>query len=346
MKVDYIIVGSGLGGIAFSHILSKNQKSHMVFDDDSQHSSTVAGGLYNPVVLKRFTPVWMAQEQLDLALPFYKEIEERLRIKLDYKTPVMRLFASVEEQNNWFQACDKSSLSNFLAPEIQYVKNKSIVSNYGYGKVLGTGRIDTELLVDSYRSHLKKIRHLRNESFEYIAIQHTSAGIIYKDIEAKYLVFAEGFGLKRNPFFNTLPLKGTKGELLTIHAPDLKIDFVLKSSVFLIPLGNDLYRVGATYEWEDKTNQITAEGREELVTKLKTFLKCDFEIVDQVAGMRPTVIDRRPLIGEHAEHKNLYVLNGLGTRGVMIAPYVADQLFNYIENKQELAKEISIERFH
>ena len=62
--------------------------------------------------------------------------------------------------------------------------------------------------------------------------------------------------------------------------------------------------------------------------------------------MRPTVIDRRPLIGEHAEHKNLYVLNGLGTRGVMIAPYVADQLFNYIENKQELAKEISIERFH
>jgi hypothetical protein len=29
----------------------------MVYDDTSQKSSTVAGGLYNPVVLKRFTPV-------------------------------------------------------------------------------------------------------------------------------------------------------------------------------------------------------------------------------------------------------------------------------------------------
>jgi len=49
MKVDYIVVGCGLAGIAFCEQLLANNKSFVVFDDDSQKSSTVAGGLYNPV---------------------------------------------------------------------------------------------------------------------------------------------------------------------------------------------------------------------------------------------------------------------------------------------------------
>jgi len=69
MKVDYLIVGSGLAGIAFCEQLKTYGKSFVMFDDNSQVSSTVAGGLYNPVVLKRFTPVWKSQEQLELALP-------------------------------------------------------------------------------------------------------------------------------------------------------------------------------------------------------------------------------------------------------------------------------------
>lgn len=57
MEVDYIIVGCGLAGIAFCEQLRQNNKSFVVFDNSSQHSSTVAAGLYNPVILKRFTEV-------------------------------------------------------------------------------------------------------------------------------------------------------------------------------------------------------------------------------------------------------------------------------------------------
>ena len=46
----------------------------------------------------------------------------------------------------------------------------------------------------------------------------------------------EGFGMKKNPLFNKLPLQGTKGELLVIRAPDLKSEIILKSSVFVIPI--------------------------------------------------------------------------------------------------------------
>jgi len=343
-NVDYIIVGCGLAGIHFSEQLLANNKTFVVLDNKSQHSSVVAGGLYNPVVLKRFTSVWKSQEQLELALPIYKKLEKDLKVTLDYSTPVYRRFTSVQEQNEWFTASDKPELAAYLYTEIIKNENVAIDAAFGFGKVLGTGRIDTKLLIESYKKQLLERNQLLEDTFNYDALI-TEGTMQYKDITAKHIIFAEGFGVKKNPFFKELPLKEVKGELVTIHAPDLKIDFVLKSSVFLIPVGNDLYTVGATYDWKDKTNNITAEAKEALLKKLKTVLKCDFEVVNQVAGIRPTVTDRRPLVGQHEIHENMYVLNGLGTRGVMIAPYVAKQLFNRIENNIALENEIDIARF-
>jgi glycine/D-amino acid oxidase-like deaminating enzyme len=344
-EVDYIIVGSGLAGILFAEVLIRNKKSFVVIDDASQQSSIVAGGLYNPVILKRFSEVWRAKEQLDLALPIYEHLEDLLQIKLDYKIPVRRLFNSVEEQNNWFIASDKPTLSEFLSTKIISNDNQFIKADFGFGEVLQTGRIDTNTMINAFKEYLTNNNQFLNESFEYSALKENSNHIQYKNINSSQIIFAEGFGLKKNSFFNYLPLNGTKGELLTIHAPDLKIDYVLKSSVFLIPQGDDLYTVGATYEWVDKTNNTTKKGKDELLTKLKTFIKCEFEVVNQVAGIRPTVIDRRPLVGQHPKHESMFVLNGLGTRGVMIAPYVAQKLFEFIEHNGELDDEINITRF-
>jgi len=345
MKVDYIVVGSGLAGILFCEVLRKYNKSFVIIDDNSQKSSVVAGGLYNPVILKRFSSVWKSKEQLEIALPIYKALEYYLNVKLDYKIPVYRLFNSVEEQNNWFNACDNPKLSMYLKPELNKYQNKSVNANYGFGEVLNTGRIDTNTMIVEFKSKLLNENRLLETSFDYEKLIISKKDINYNEINATQIVFAEGFGLKQNPFFNYLPLNGTKGELLIIHAPDLNIDFVLKSSVFLIPLGEDQYTVGATYEFSDKTNTVTQSAREELITKLESFINCKYTVINQVAAIRPTVKDRRPLVGQHPKYKNLYVLNGLGTRGVMIAPYVAKKLFQYIENGKPLDSEIDINRF-
>jgi len=239
MKVDYIIVGSGLAGINLSHLLIKHHKTFVVIDDDSQKSSRVAGGLYNPVVLKRFTPVWKSHEQLTLSNKVYRELERLLQTKIDYKLPVRRLFKSVEEQNNWFVATDKYGLQQYLSPKILNNYNHAVKAPYGFGEVLQTGRIDTNILIHKFREKIKN--SFLNETFDYNLLQILENSIAYKEIQAKQIVFCDGFGLKMNPYFNFLPLNGTKGELLIIHAPNLKLDFVLKSSAFLIPLGTDLY---------------------------------------------------------------------------------------------------------
>ena len=345
MEVDYLVIGCGLAGINFCHLLDTHGKSFLVYDNASQHSSTVAGGLYNPVVLKRFTPVWKSGEQLAMVASVYPKLEQQLGVKLDFDLPVRRVFHSTEEQNNWFVASDKRELYPYLSTQLIKNDNNFIQAPFGFGEVLSTGRVDTQTLVTSYRSYLIHSQRLVEEEFSYEELILNEAYLGYKNIKAKHFVFAEGFGLKKNPFFKDLPLTGTKGELLTIHAPDLKIDFVLKSNAFLIPMGNDVYRVGATYEWNDKSNVPTKEAKEELVSKLDTIISCPYEVIDQHAGIRPTVIDRRPLVGTHSTYKNLHVLNGLGTRGVMIAPYVAQALYEAIEEGKPLEPEIDIHRF-
>ncbi len=345
VEVDYIVVGAGLAGITFCEHLRANNKSFMVYDNASQQSSIVAAGLYNPVVLKRFTPVWKAKEQLELSLPVYRKIEERLNIKLDYKLKIFRRFVSVEEQNQWFTATDHPQLEHYLSTTIIKNDNPYIDANYGYGEVFEAGRLDTDTLIKTYKADLKNEGRLREQKFEYNKLNIEEHQIFYEDIEAKHIVFAEGFGLKKNPFFGDLPLNGTKGEVITIKAEALQLKYAVKSSVFIIPTGNDEYTVGSTYNWEDKSNHPTEEGKNELTTKLETFLKCDYKIVDHKAGVRPTVKDRRPLTGSHDTHKNLHVLNGMGTRGVMIAPYAARALFNNIEHGHAIDEEMNIMRF-
>ncbi len=344
-ELDYIIVGSGLAGLAFSRLLEQHHKSFVVFDDNSQQSSKVAAGIYNPVMLKRFNLAWRAEAQIVLLEEFYGDLQRDLDLKIDHKDHVFRLINSVAEQNNWFTARDDSRLGRFMSDSLTNLEESTFDSPYGLGEVLESGRVDTSKLVEAYRTYLQNSGNLISSSFEYKDLEVQKNSMRYRDMATKKLVFAEGFGLKHNPYFNWLPLNGTKGELITIHAPELKLDIILKSGVFIVPIGDDQYRVGATYNRQDKTDVPTAAGKMELKEKLEKVLKCDYEILDHVSGIRPTVSDRRPLLGRHPEHDNIFVLNGFGSRGVLIAPYAANQLYNFIEAGQSLDPEMDISRF-
>ena len=343
--LDYLIIGSGLAGISFSEMALQNGKSILVLDNNSQNSSKIAGGLYNPVILKRFSEVGQAKEHLFIMNEFFAILERKLDVKIDIKTPILRRFYSVEEQNNWFAASDKPNLFTFLSTNLITKKYTGIDSPFGYGEVLQTGYVDTALLLKHYKEYLIKNQFFLEESFDYTLLKEEENGIRYKDIQARHIIFAEGFGMHANPYFKGLPLDGTKGELLIIKAPLLDLDVIVNSSVFILPLGDNLFKIGATYNWEDKTDIPTEEGKTELIEKIKEVIHCDFEIISHLAGVRPTVKDRRPLVGTYSNHNSIHILNGLGTRGVMLGPAMAKALFENIEFKKPLEREIDIRRF-
>lgn len=344
-KVDFIIVGLGLAGLAITRELNKRGKSFVVYEDSSQVSSYVAGGIFNPVILKRFTPAWKAKEQMDIAIPFYSKLEKDLQQKIIYEWDIFRRFHSIEEQNDWFVAADKPLLSPFLDQNLVRNLNPSVKTDYGFGRVMHTGNIDTELMLNAYRQELQKKQQLRAENFDYELLQMDGDILIYQDLQAKQIIFCEGFGLSRNSYFNYIPLHGNKGEYIIVKSPALQLQFAIKASVFIMPLGNDLYKVGATYNNHDKTAEPTSEAREQLEVSLKQVINVDYEVVHQVAGIRPTSGDRRPVMGRHPEFKNMYCFNGFGSRGVLIAPYLAPKLADHILNNSLLNPEIDVSRF-
>ena len=341
---DYFIVGLGLAGTAFTEVAWQNGKSFFTFDNFQKSSSEVAGGVVNPIVLKRFTLVWQAHTQMNLLQEFYQRLEERFQTKFLHPINTYRKLASVEEQNNWTSVSERPLLKDIMNSEIVFKDYKSVEAPFGFGEVKNTGYLNTALFLSVYKNFLQKERLVSEEQFDYSQLIVANDYLEYKGRKARSIIFSEGFGMNNNPYFNYLPLDGAKGEVLTIKANQLDLDVLLKAGRFILPIGNDLYKVGATYEWEDKTDIPTEKGKQELLSDLKEMISCDFEVVDHQAGVRPTVKDRRPLVGKHKDFQNLFVLNGLGTRGVMLAPYLAQKLFDFIEFDIPLEQEINIER--
>ena len=343
--IDYIIVGGGLAGIAMAETVLAKGKSVAVFDSGVANASGVAAGVYNPVILKRFSGLQHAQEQLDGLRVFYEALEAKLGVKVNFPMPILRRFFSVEEQNNWFAASDRPGLSDFLSTQLVKDHYAYVESPFDFGLVTHTGYVDTQALLRAYHSYLQDKGCFFRTPFNPQELVVSDDGVAYQDLRAHHVVFAEGFGLKSNPYFNHLPLNGTKGEVLLIRAPKLNLDAIIKGNVFVLPMGSDLYKVGATYNWEDKTTEATPAARQELIEKLTELISCDYEIVDQQAGIRPTVKDRKPLLGTHAQYNRLHLLNGLGTRGVMLGPYCAQILFEHIEQGTAIPASLDIKRF-
>lgn len=343
--LDYIVVGLGIGGVSFCETLRAKGKSFKVINDYSQCASKVAGGIYNPVILKRFTLSWKAPEQLKIALPFYNDLQDFLDVELIKQLPVFRRFTNIEEQNLWFEAADKPSLKPYLSATLHSNTNNALNVPLGLGEVLNTGRLDIQQLLSMYEDWLKKENSIVVEGFQHNQLKQEKECISYKGLLAKHIIFSEGFGLTKNPYFNYLPMQGSKGEYLIIKADKLQEVNCIKSSIFIIPLGNGLYKIGATYDNIEKTNSATELARNELFKKVSEVVNCPFTIVDQVAGVRPTVKDRRPLVGRHPNFKDIYVLNGFGSHGIMIAPWASQALYNFIELNEQLLPELDIKRF-
>lgn len=343
--LDYIIVGFGLGGAVMAHQLEKRGRSFKIFDAGNQSSSRVAGGMMNPVILKRFTLAWRADEQLKLAERAYSDLERQLNSKFLTSVELFRKFSSVEEQNNWFEAADKPQLAPYIDTRLANDISPAIPSPYGFGKVLHTKRLDTNNFLDSYGGHFEKKGILIKEDFNYTRLEVLKEGVEYNGIRAQKIIFCEGFGIRKNPFFSYLPVTGNKGEYIIIRSPELELDVTVKSAVFISPARNDHYVVGATYNNHDKTPEPTAAARQEIVQKLEKLSQADYEIVDQVAGIRPSTGDRRPLVGQHPEYKVLFCCNGFGSRGVLIAPMAARLLLDFIEKSEPLPAEVDLSRF-
>ena len=343
-KVDTIIVGMGIAGICYAETLYQKKKSFYVIDNNSQGSSKIAAGIYNPTVLKRYSMSWNGKVFHKYASKFFKKIEKKYKNKIIFEHDILKAFSSFSDQNNWIVASKKPLLENFLDSKIQTRKIKGIITEFGYGLVKKCGRISTLNLNNDFKNNFRD--KILNHDFDYQKLVFDKKKVVYDNIKADNIVFCEGYKIHRNPFFKSLPITGSKGEFLIVQIPNLNLDKIIKkSSVFIMPLENQFYWVGATYDNTDKKNMPTQLKKQWLIDKLESIITEPYKIIEHKASIRPTTIDRRPIIGSHPNYKNFYLLNGLGSKGILLAPTLSRWLYNFIYESSQIPKEVDLKRF-
>jgi glycine oxidase len=344
-KVDFIIVGGGISGVVLAlHLISRNKTYRLFSDTSLSNSSNIAAGMWNPIVFKRITKSWMADELVQYMNFFYPAYEKLFDSTFFYKKTLLRQFSQPKEIIDWQNQRNMVEFKNYLGEFLEPEKiNKNINPKLGGAHVNQAGYLDVSKFLSL--AYLYFGNNIIRDRFDHNNILFDKNEIIYNDLLASNCVFAEGWMIKNNPYFNYLPMVPAKGEILTIKSIELNLTEIANAGCFVLPLGDHLYKVGSTYNWTDLNEEKTEEGKEELTKKLENIIKTKYEIIDHRAGVRPSVIDRRPVLGKHPNYPQLSVFNGMGTKGIMLAPYFSNHLLNHLLNNSRLHNEVNIKRF-
>lgn len=346
-QIDCIIVGQGLAGSAVAMQCLQRGYKIMVLDEPGQNqSSLIAAGLFNPVTGKNMVKTWLADAIFPCLFKFYPEVERLTKTSFFYPKPLYRPFVTVEEQNEWMSKSADDAYRNYVSRVSSSPQFDGEINDpYGGVTLKQTGYLDTKAYLEAVRSFLVARGVFRKKSFQEDKLEIGNDSVQYEDLTANRIIFCQGVQNAFNPWFRDFPVRLLKGEFLTMQC-DWRKDVILNKGVYMVPVGGgNEWRVGATYNWNDRLPEITTGAKNELTHKLEDLVRFPYAVTGQEWGLRPTTPDRKPILGAHPGHRSLIIFNGFGTKGVSLAPYFSEVLIRWIENEGTINKEADVTRF-
>ena len=331
-----VIVGGGLAGSLLAARLGRAGVAVHLFDDGAPAAaSRVAAGLYNVITGRFGAKTWLA-ETLLAELEAFLALPEMAPLRA-YRHPglIYRPFREVAEYNKWSSRTAEPDFAALVALQETPLLPDRIDNPLGGIRILPCGWMDVAGFIDGLHEVLVRDLgvQLYRERLAYAQLDpaqrrvHMGPGAA---LTYDALVFAEGAAMAGNPWLPGLKLIPNKGELLEIHAPALDMPFVLSKKIYLVPLGEDRYGVGATYANRFDSPEPSAAGRAEICGHLDRVLKVPYTVTGHWAGLRPTTPNRRPIVGPYPGRPGLYVLTGFGTKGVLLAPWCSRLLASHL----------------
>jgi glycine/D-amino acid oxidase-like deaminating enzyme len=336
---DVIIIGQGIAGTVLSEVLHTRGLRVCLFDSPLEGRAThAAAGLVNPVVLRTTTPSWRAQELLAVAGAFYREMEQRYDARFWNPVELLALFPSAKEAGIWRARMKDPDLARMISEgPVSDPAVADLPQPFGVGVVRRSAWVDVRRLLAAHRAHWLAEGRLVERLVASNDVVHMDDGVRIGDATAPLLVRCTG------AFAAELPVVPVRGEGLTVRAEGLRLRSAVHRGVFMLPVGDDRYRVGATFAWDEPWSGPTEEGRRWLLDRVQRVVSRAMEVEEHWWGVRPTTRDRRPLLGRTAPHEA--VLNGLGSRGVLLAPWCAQHLAAHLFDGVALDPEVDVSRF-
>ncbi len=345
MDIDCIIVGQGISGSLLSRNLLKAGKRVLVIDElNTTSASRVAGGIVNPITGMRLVRSWMIETLLPFALSTYREIEKELGIQILQETFLLDFPVSREAE---------AIFKEKLEEEREYLhavagnenRSKYFRFNYGAWSIAPCLLVEIGAFVDAWRQGLRKEGALLEETFLWKDCEVTNDSVVYKDIRAKKIICCEGAAAADNPYFNMLPWSKDKGEALIVSIPGLPRDLIFKQGISIVPWRDGLFWVGAAHDWKYTDLLPTPSFRKKTEEQLDYWLKLPYTVVDHLVSLRPANMERKPFVGIHPVHSAVGILNGMGGKGVSIAPYFAHQLAEHLVHQLPILPAADVSRF-
>ena len=344
-QYDFLIVGQGLAGTCLASELLDRGKTVVIFDSPKLPSSSmVAGGLFNPITGRKMVLTWKANVLFPFLQQFYRNLEKKLGERFLFNLPLYRPFATNEELNGWHGKSTEDRYSSF----IEFISSEPyhpdfIINNLG-GIMMGqTGYLDTRRLLENFRMLLREKKIIVEEEFLPNKINFNASSVVYNEYLASKIILCDGPTGFGNQLLENIRFHPLKGEVLHLNI-NYNSNFILNRNAFVLPRDGS-FVAGSNYDLSGTDWQPTSAAKDEICGKIDKILNIDYEITGQRAGLRPTTHDRRPVLGLLPKYPQIGVFNGLGTKGVSLAPYFAHQFANFLINGTEIEKEVQIGRF-
>jgi glycine/D-amino acid oxidase-like deaminating enzyme len=336
-----LIVGAGLSGCCLAHEFIRNNVQVTLVDNGYNNSSTVAAGMINPLVFRRMTKSWRVDEFLPTAIHFYKEIEASTQTSFLDSITIRRFFSSEQERNFWITKQNSIDFCDYMAVlNEDDARIHPDANEFGSGRVKNAWHVNASVFLPAIKNSLNQSAEWINEEFDFSRLDETKG--FYQNIEYDLIVFAQGYLGVSNPLFNKLILTQTKGETLTVKIDELETTESLNRKCFVLPMGDNEYKIGSTYTWDTDDINPTIEGKNTILENLKYITKGKVTVLNHDAGIRPTTNDRRPIIGVHPMYSKLAIFNGMGAKGYLLAPQLAKDFVHALLKGGTMPKECEI----
>jgi glycine/D-amino acid oxidase-like deaminating enzyme len=345
MKKDLIIVGQGICGTFLHWYLSKKGFDTVVIDEYNPAApSRVAAGMINPVTGRRIVKSWMVDDIHPFAKEAYEDLGKELGITAIYNRNIIDFFPNPQMMITFHERSieEPAHLRRSLKEDTyqQYFKY-----DFGYGEIHPCYIVNNIELFPAYRKLLESKGQLLEEKFKIENLKFEHDQVFYNDLTAERIIFCEGLDAINNQLFPNLPFANNKGQALIVEIDDLPSDKVYKKGITLAPIGEKLFWVGPSYEWNYIDDQPTSEFRIKTTEALNHMLKIPFKVVDHKSAVRPATLERRPFVGFHPANERLGMLNGMGTKGFSLAPYFANELTQHLVHQHLIHPLADLSRF-
>ena len=328
-KYDYIIIGQGIAGSTLAWNLYFKNKTFLILDSENNNSASKAAlGIYNPITGRRKALTWNLHKVFKGLEKFYTRVEKNIGIKILFKKDIHRPFKNNTDWNDWNIRLSNQNFQKI----VKSIDDKKVITKM-------SGYVNVKKYLTQTRKYFKS----KNRYYKY---KLNDKNIVIKNNEirlngyyAKHIVMCMGIDQKKINFFNKLDIKEVSGNSVLTEL-DYSLNYIINKKISIINTSKNKFYIGSTYH-----NGSEDIGYIKMLDEARNILNKHLIFKKSFFGIRSASKDRRPIIGRHSRIKNLYIINGLGSKGISQAPYCSDKLFNYIENNKEIDKEINIKRF-